>query len=83
MIPAPSLSVTPANVPNVAPPSKKALLLITGPQMVNSTAKPVVNPSTGNSFLQLLMKQYSMVLEIPSTAKEQIIRFSARFSGLF
>ena len=70
--PHPLLSGIQENVPNVAPPSKKALLPITGPQMVNSTAKPV-NLSTGNSSQQQLMKLFTMELATHSLTKFNMV----------
>ena len=54
----------PANVQNVAPPSKKAQQHITGLLMANSIAYPVANPSIGNSFQQLPMKMFIRALGI-------------------
>ena len=64
MIPVLSQSGTLAIVPNVARNSKKVNLLITGLLMANSTAHPVENQNTGNSYPQPLMKQFTMALAI-------------------
>lgn len=64
MIPDLLQSVTPANVQNVQPLSKKAPPPIIGLQMENSIAYPAENPSTGNSFQQLPMKMFIRAMGI-------------------
>ena len=50
MIPALLLLGIPANVQNVAPPSKNALPPTIGHPMASSIVFPVANPNTASSF---------------------------------